>query len=271
VTALTAASRRIAAGDWGVRLPVRSGDELGQMSAAFNRMAEELGRQRELRHRLVNAIAHELNTPLSVIQLEVEAMRDGMQGPDQAAEGVLREIELLRGLVEDLSFLAETDAGMLQTHPRPVGLLDLVERARVRWQSQADAAGIVLTVEWAGAGKDGPQVMADPMRIEQVLGNLLSNALRYTPPGGSVTVRVLASEEEAHVVVQDTGEGIPAADLPHIFERFYRADRSRSRSTGGRGLGLSIVRQVVEAHGGRVWVESQVGVGSTFGFSLPLA
>ena len=271
VTALTGASRRIAAGDWNVRLPVRSGDELGQMSAAFNRMAGELSKQRELRHRLVDAVAHELSTPLSVIQLEVEAMRDRMQSPDQAAGNVVREIDLLRGLVDDLALLAETDAGTLQIHPQPTDLLELAEQARTRWRPQADAAGIELAVEWAGPEGSGPQVLADPMRIGQVLGNLLSNALRYTPPGGSITVRVVTSGDEAHVIVQDTGEGIPAADLPHVFERFYRADRSRSRKTGGRGLGLSIVRQVVESHGGQVWAESTVGVGSSFGFSLPLA
>lgn len=271
VTALTEASQRVAAGDWSVRLPVRSGDELGQMSAAFNRMAGELGKQRELRHRLVNAVAHELSTPLSVIQLEVEAMRDGMQLPDRAAGNVVREIDLLRGLVDDLSLLAETDAGTLQVHPQPTDLLELVEQARTRWQPQANAAGVTLAVEWAGPEGSGPQVMADPMRIGQVLGNLLSNALRHTPPGGSVTVRVVTNGEQAHVTVHDTGEGVPADDLPHVFEHFYRADRSRSRETGGRGLGLSIVRQVVESHGGRAWAESTVGVGSAFGFSLPLA
>ena len=270
VTALTGASRRIAAGDWNVRLPVRSGDELGQMSAAFNRMAGELGKQRELRHRLVDAVAHELSTPLSVIQLEVEAMRDRMQSPDQAAGNVVREIDLLRGLVDDLALLAETDAGTLQIHPQPTDLLELAEQARARWQPQADGAGVTLAVEWAGPGEVGPRVLADPMRIGQVLGNLLSNAFRYTSPGGSITVRVVTSGAKAHVIVQDTGAGIPAADLPHVFERFYRSDRSRSRQTGGRGLGLSIVRQVIESHGGRVWVESTVGVGSAFGFSLPL-
>jgi len=228
VTALTAASKRVAAGDWSVRLPVHSNDELGQMSAAFNRMAGELGRQRELRHRLVDAVAHELSTPLSVIQLEIEAMRDRMQGPDQAADGVLREIELLRGLVDDLALLAETDAGTLQINPQPTDLLELVAQAQARWRPQADAAGIALMVEWAGSEGNGPRVLADPMRIGQVLGNLLSNALRYTAPGGSVTVHVVTSGDEAHVVVQDTGQGIPAADLPHVFERFYRADRVRS-------------------------------------------
>lgn len=271
VTALTAASQRVADGDWSARVPVRSGDELGQMSAAFNRMAGELGKQRELRHRLVNAVAHELSTPLSVIQLEVEAMRDRMQRPDQAAGSVLREIDLLRGLVDDLALLAETDAGTLQIHPQPTDLVSLAEQARTRWQPQTNAAGVTLAVERAGPVDSGPQVMADPMRIGQVLGNLLSNALRYTARGGSITVRVVVSDDEAHVIVQDTGEGIPADDLPHVFERFYRADRSRSRETGGRGLGLSIVRQVVESHSGRVWAESTVGVGSAFGFSLPLA
>jgi signal transduction histidine kinase len=271
VTALTEASRRVADGDWSARVPVRSGDELGQMSAAFNKMAEELGSQRDLRHRLVDAVAHELSTPLSVIQLEIEAMRDRMQSPDRAAASVVREIDLLRGLVDDLALLAETDAGTLQVHPQPTDLVTLVEQARTRWQPQADAAGVTLAVEWAGPEDGGPRMLADPTRIGQVLGNLLSNALRHTPPGGSVTVRVVTADEQAHVTLHDTGEGIPADDLLHVFERFYRVDRSRSRETGGHGLGLSIVRQVIESHGGRVWAESQVGAGSAFGFSLPLA
>ena len=269
VTALTEASRHLASGDHSVRLPVHSDDELGQMSAAFNRMADELSRQRELRNRLVHAVAHELGTPLSVIQLEVEAMEDGMQSPQAAAQAVRREIALLRGLVDDLALLAETDAGTLQIAPKPMDALRLVQEARERWLPQAEAGG--LRLEIVPPAGPLPPVLADPMRIGQVLGNLLANAMRHTPPGGRITIRLLPGQEEVSILVEDTGEGVADEDLPHIFEAFYRADRSRSRRTGGHGLGLSIVRQVVEAHGGRVWVESRLGEGSLFGFTLPLA
>jgi signal transduction histidine kinase len=268
VTALTRASRKMAAGDGDARVPVRSDDELGQMSSAFNSLAEELGRQRELRNRLVDDLSHELSTPLSVIQLEVEAARDGLQSPAEAALAVRREVDLLRRLVDDLELLAETGTDGLTIHPESVDLMALVREARDRWQGQADAAGVELAIEGDGPGRP---LQVDPARIGQVMGNLLSNSLRHTPAGGRVTLRVIRAEEQVHVTVSDTGEGIPAGELPYVFERFSRTDRARSRQTGGRGLGLSIVRRIVELHGGRAWVESQVGEGTTFGFSLPLA
>jgi signal transduction histidine kinase len=244
------------------------------MGVAFNAMAASLETQRALRNRLVDDVAHELNTPLSVIQLELEALRDGMQTPAEAAARVGAEIKHLRNLVDDLATLAESDEEMLQLNLKTVDLGKLAAEAALRWQSPAEAAEISLQLNIP----DGlPPVQADPARIAQVFGNLLSNALAHTPQGGRVTISLRAqqpaspadSPELVAVTVTDTGEGIPPEDLPHVFERFYRADRSRTRTTGGRGLGLAIVRRIIERHGGRVWVESQPGAGSTFGFALP--
>jgi signal transduction histidine kinase len=267
VTALTEATRHIADGQWTTRIPVQATDELGQMSAAFNKMAETLEQQNALRMRLVDDMSHELNTPLSVIQLELEALRDEMQTPAEAVEHVQREIELLRSLLSNLTLLAETDAGALQLNREPLDLAELTAGAVARWQPKADTAGIDVRLTVAPAL---PPVQADRLRLTQVLGNLLANALEHTPPGGRVEVQCRREDSRVVTIVKDTGDGISAADLPHVFDRFYRADRSRSRNTGGRGLGLAIVREIIELHGGRVWVESQPGAGSTFGYSLPL-
>ena len=181
VTALTTATRRLADGDWNERLHVRSEDELGQMSAAFNEMVDQLQVQRRLRHRLVNDVAHELNTPLSIIQLEIEALTDGLQSPAEAATALRQEIDLLRNLVGDLEVLAETDAGQISLDARPTNINDLAQEATFRWQARAQVRDIALTVALAG---NLPFVLADADRIQQVLGNLLSNALRHTPAGG---------------------------------------------------------------------------------------
>ena len=273
VTALTEATRQLASGDWATRLSVRSSeDELGQMSAAFNAMAQALETQRELRSRLVDDIAHELNTPLSVIQLELEALKDGMQTPEQAMVHVGREIELLRNLADDLTLLSETDKGTLQLDLDPTDLVKLTAESVARWRRRAEAAGVELRMK---PSQPLPLVEADRLRLSQVLGNLIANALRYTPRGGCIEVKcrksVDAGKECLLTSVSDNGEGIPPDDLPYIFDRFYRADRSRSRRRGGRGLGLAIVKQIVELHGGRVWVESQPGEGSAFYYSLPLS
>ncbi len=272
VAALTEATRQLASGNWAARLPVPSEGELGQMSAAFNTMAQALETQRELRSRLVDDIAHELNTPLSVIQLELEALKDGMQTPEQAMVHMGREIELLRNLADDLTLLSETDKGTLQLDLEPIDLVKLTTESVARWRRQSEAAGVELRME---PSEPLPLVKVDRLRLAQVLGNLISNALRHTSRGGGIEVKCRESVDDGRgcllTSVSDNGEGIPAEDLPYVFDRFYRADRSRSRRRGGRGLGLAIVKQIVELHGGRVWVESQPGVGSTFYYSLPLS
>jgi signal transduction histidine kinase len=282
VTALTLATGKIAQGEWAHRLDVTSTDELGQMSAAFNTMAEDLQTQKDLRSRLVNNVAHELNTPLSIIQLELEALNDGMQAPDAAVRNVRREIDLLHNLVNDLALLAATDEGVLQLQRKPTDISALVAEEVARWKSHAEADQLQLTFHRPKNAL--PQISVDALRITQALGNLIANAIRHTPAGGDITL--LLEQVDAlppkHrppsqisgpyllLTIKDTGEGIPESHLHNIFERFYRADPARSRNTGGRGLGLAIVRQIIEMHQGSIWVESEKGKGSTFGLVFPL-
>lgn len=286
VTALTHAAQQVADGATDARLPVTNQNELGQMSATFNQMAEALATQRALRQRLVNDLSHELNTPLSVIQLEMQALRDGLQTPTQAFDQVQGEIELLRNLVRDLNNLEATDNGCFRLQGEPVDLVALAQRAIKRWQAKVENKGVTLTL--TPSADLLPITEADPARLLQVLGNLLDNALRHTETGGAIAVACQvatlaglalppayrpspASAEPGLVVtVSDTGCGIPTADLPHLFERFYRVDSSRNRQSGGRGLGLAIVRQIIVAHGGHVWAQSVEGEGSRFGFWLPI-
>jgi signal transduction histidine kinase len=286
VQALTHAARRLAAGHWDEKLPVQSEDELGQMTAAFNDMADELTRQTRLRRQMVADMAHELRTPLSVLQLELEAMEDGLQSPAEATRSLRGELHLLTQLVNDLHILAQTEAGELPLHLEPTDLAALVDETVARWQGRAAARGIQLTAQVAG---DLPSVNIDRTRISQVLTNLLSNALRHTPEGGRISIQLSVISDQINaddrlitdhcllftdhcllITVRDTGEGIPSEDLPYIFERFYRVDRARRRDTGGAGLGLAIARQLVELHGGRIWAESEEGAGSTFAFVLPV-
>ena len=266
--ALTAAARDLAAGNWNQQLVVRSGDEFGQMTAAFNDMAAEITRQSALRRRLVADVAHELRTPLSVLRLELEAVEDGFQSSQDAVAHVGEELAMLESLINDLSLLARAEAGDLPLNLQLEDLGALIEATVQRWQGRAGARGLTLTAQVEASL---PLIELDRLRISQVLTNLLSNALRHTPSGGRIEVCVRSTGEKNALLVSigDTGEGIPPDILPHIFERFYRADPARSRETGGAGLGLAIARQAVELHDGRLWVESELGVGSTFCFTLP--
>jgi histidine kinase len=200
-----------------------------------------------------------------------------MQTPGEAIPRVRQEIELLRSLVNDLALLAETDKGALHLKRTPLKLHALVEEAMTRWRSQAETAGIEIQLI---TPTKLPPVNADHPRITLVLGNLIANAIQHTPSGGRIELRVAEAAAVPGIEappgpyiltsVRDTGQGIPEEDLPHIFERFYRVDPSRNRSTGGRGLGLAIVRQIIELHDGYVWAESTEGVGSLVGFALPV-
>jgi signal transduction histidine kinase len=267
--ALTAAARDLADGNWDRQLPVRSQDEFGQMTAAFNEMAAEMTRQRTLRRRLIADVAHELRTPLSVLRLEVEAAADGMQSPQDALAHAGAELGLLERLMQDLTLLAKADAGEMTLDLKREDLGALVGSTVQRWHGAANAQGLELT---ANVEPGLPFVVIDRVRITQVLTNLLSNALRHTAAGGRIEVEVRRQQEGAGVLVsvRDTGEGIPQELVPHLFDRFYRVDAARSREKGGSGLGLSIVRQVIESHGGSIWVESELGRGSRFLFTLPL-
>jgi two-component system OmpR family sensor kinase len=267
VTRLTAAARRIAGGDLSQRVPETGSAEMAALGQAFNRMTADLEKAEELRRNMVADLAHELRTPLSVIQGNLRAILDGVYPLEQAEIATLYdETRLLNRLVDDLRELALAEAGQLRLERRPVAPADLVSRAMESARVQAAAKGIALQADLT---EDLPLMDVDPQRIGQVLGNLLNNALVHTPSGGEVIVTAKPSDSEVEFSVRDTGEGIASEDLPYIFERFYRADRSRAM--GGTGLGLAIAKQLVEAHGGRIEVESEVGRGTWFAFTLPVA
>lgn len=261
------AARRMAKGDLGQRVDIGGSGELAELGEAFNLMASTLSRDRELRQNMVADIAHELRTPLSIIQGNVEAMLDGVLEPDKENLSSLhQETLLLARLVEDLRTLSLAEAGQLRFQPRSLDLRDLSSQVIEGFQTQLDSKRISVALE---VPSHLPQAWADPDRTAQVLRNLLSNAVRYTPEGGRIILRLASEADRISVSVEDTGPGIPPEDLPHVFDRFYRVDRSRTRSTGGSGLGLAIVKQLVEAQGGRVWAESRLSRGSTFSFYLP--
>ena len=268
VTALTEATQAIAQGDT-TRLPVTSSDELGRMSEAFNRMTSTLETQRDLRRRLINDVSHELNTPLSVIQLEAKGLRDGLQTPESASDHIIKEVDRLRGLVTDLDWLAETDQGELRLTLEATSIYELLTAEVGRWQPQSQARQVELSLQVSG---NLPDMDIDRMRMSQALGNVLSNAIHNTQAGGNIVLRAgLESGEALIISVIDDGIGIPAEDLPHVFDRFYRTDQSRSRGIGGTGLGLAITQAIVEAHGGTVAVASDgPEQGATVTFRLPL-
>jgi signal transduction histidine kinase len=264
---LTGAAEAIAAGDLSQRVTLRTGDEIGRLGRAFNTMADALDQAERLRRHMVADIAHELRTPLSLVQGSLEAILDGMYELNlENVDSVHEETLVLTRLVNDLRDLALAEAGQLRLEEEDVDMTDLITRSAERFRAQAAEQGVSLATDLS---TDLPTVRGDRQRISQVLINLLSNALRYTPAGGQVVVAAQPGSAEVLVSVADTGEGIASEDLPYVFERFYRADKSRARTSGGSGLGLAISRQIVEAHGGRIWAESQMGVGSTFAFTLP--
>ena len=265
---LKTAARRVAAGDLAQRVAVHSDDELGEVGTAFNEMATALARQEDLRRQLVADVAHELRTPLAVMRVELESLQDGLTKPTPEVVASLgEEVGLLSRLVEDLRLLSLMDAGQLSLQLQPVAPAEAVPRVLQQVSATAERKGVALRADLPA---DLPAVRADPDRLQQILLNLLNNALRHMPAGGTVRLSALAEGTALHVQVADTGEGIAAEDLPHVFDRFYRADASRSRATGGTGLGLSIARGLVEAMGGRIWVESSPGQGAAVHFTLPI-
>lgn len=270
IHALTAAVQRMEAGDRSARVPVkgRRQDEVGRLSHAFNAMAVSMEENERQRQAMVSDIAHELRNPLTNVRGYLEGVQDGLVPLDEALiASLLEESTLLGRLVDDLQDLALADAGRLHLHPELLDAADLVEQVTAAHRAAAAVAGVTVTADV----RPPVRVEADPGRLRQALGNLVGNALRYTPSGGQVTVSAFACDGQATISVGDTGAGIPPEHLPHIFDRFYRADVSRSRETGGSGLGLAITRHLVEAHGGTIEARSTEGVGSTFTIRLPLA
>ncbi|MBI3942736.1 MAG: HAMP domain-containing protein [Chloroflexi bacterium] len=270
IQAMMQASQRIAAGDYHQRVQILSEDELGALVSSFNRMAETLEQTERRRVELIGDLAHEFRTPLSSIRSIMEGLVDGVLPADPATFlDIQREISRLQRLVNDLLELSRAEAGQISLEIQPAAVSNLIHTAADRLQPQFDDKGVDLDV---AVSQDLPLVRVDPGRLAQVLLNLLGNALQYTPSGGRVTIRAWHEGHAIAIAVQDTGIGIPAEALPHIFERFYRVDKSRARTGGGSGIGLTIARHLVEAQGGRIWAESPgPGQGSILTFTLPLA
>ncbi|HEV7427308.1 MAG TPA: ATP-binding protein [Thermoanaerobaculia bacterium] len=266
VERLTAAARRMESGDLAVRVEPAGGAELAALAHGFNAMAAALDRNEEQRKRMVSDVAHELRAPLTNIRCELESMQDGLTAPTPERIASLHEETMhLAHLVDDLQDLALAEAGRLEIDALPVSVSSLVRRAAAGMERQARERGVTIQC----SGDDEIVVLADARRTVQILTNLLTNAVAHIEKPGDVRITWERRENEVIIRVIDSGVGIAPDELPRIFERFYRVDVSRSRSTGGAGLGLSIVRQLVAAQGGRVWAESAVGAGSTFSFTLP--
>jgi len=271
---LTAAAGAVAQGQFDQEVPVGSRDELGQLSRAFNDMTGRLRAARQLQTDFVANVSHELRTPLTSVKGLVETLRDGAvddpQVRDRFLETVESETDRLIRLVNDLLLLSRADSEALGLQRSAVDMAALARSAANRLAPRAEAQGLTLRVETHG---DVQPAWADPDRIEQVLLNLLDNAIKYSRPGGTVTVSVQEGEpgRPVRVQVRDEGIGIPAEELPHIGQRFYRADRARSRAAGGSGLGLAIAKALVQAHGGELSIESQEDHGTVVTFTVPTA
>jgi len=271
VHTISHASQRIADGHYDERVPVRGSDELSQLASRFNRMAERLDQVETLRRRLIGDVSHELRTPLTAIQGSMEGLMDGvLPASNETFQQLHAEAERLNRLVDDLQELSRVEARAYPLNLQPVDLAPLVGRVTKWLAPQAAARRISLTVQIPDRL---PRPLADEDRLVQVLTNLTANGLQYTSAGGDVTIAANPGDREVQVSVRDTGIGIPPEQLSHIFDRFYRVDKSRSRQAGGgSGIGLTIARALIEAHGGRIWAESEgEGKGSVFKFTLPIA
>lgn len=269
VQLLTGAAQRLSLGDLSQRVKIAGNDEVAELGRAFNQMAESLQRAQESRRAMTADIAHELRTPLAVQRANLEALQDGVYELTPAnLEPILEQNRLLTRLVEDLRLLALADAGQLKMELTPTDLTSLLGQMVERFRAQVEAQQVSIQLQ---SPSKRPILMLDPMRFEQVLGNLLSNALRYTPPGGEIQIQLTTSPSQVTVAIRDTGPGIPEEALPFIFERFYRADRARSRQEGGSGLGLAIARQIVEAHGGQLTAANHPEGGAVFTICLPVS
>ena len=266
--ALTGAAQKIAEGQLEQQVQVNSKDEIGRLAMAFNRMSQEVARGHQLRKQMTADIAHDLRTPLTVIAGYVEAMRDGVLKPTpERLSLIYTEIERLQDLVGDLKMLSQVDAGELPLHPQAIDPRSLLEHAQAPFQHHAATQQVNLHVQ---ADPGLPAVLIDEARMMQVFGNLITNALRYTPPGGEICLQARTKGGQVILVVRDTGSGIDPEELPFIFDRFHRADKSRHTDQGESGLGLAIVKALVEAHGGHVRAESTLGVGTTVSIELPV-
>ncbi len=270
------ASQRISEGHYNERVQVPGDvskdelDELSQLALRFNRMAASLEQTEVIRRQLIADVTHELRTPLTAVKGSMEGLIDGVLPADEGTfQQIISEAERLQRLVNDLQELSRVEAGAYELNIHSYRVSDLLAAVEARLGRQFEEKGVILEITLPN---DLPQVLADEDRIGQVLLNLVGNALQYTPPGGKVQVTATAQRGEVYIAVSDSGMGIPAEHLPHLFTRFYRVDKSRSRAGGGSGIGLTIAKYLVEAQGGSIWAQSEgAGRGSTFTFSLPTA
>jgi len=268
LNAVTRAAERIAEGHLDQQVEVTSQDEIGQLAQAFNMMSARLKQSEELRRQMTVDIAHELRTPVSVIKGDMEALVDGIYpATRQTFESLLEETHRLSRLIDELRELTLLEAGELILERRDTDLAQLIQKLVRAFEPKAEASQITMRCQ---INDTLPSLLADGDRIAQVVRNLLSNAMRYTPRGGTVAVDLKQQGDALVCAVSDTGPGLSAEDAKHVFQRFWRTDHSRARHSGGSGLGLSISKRLTEAHGGELWVDSEPGKGSTFGFSLPL-
>lgn len=264
---LTQAAEALALGDLSQRVEVRGKDELGTLAQTFNKMASSLEQAEESRRAMTSDIAHELRTPLAVQRANLEALQDGVYPLDQEnLSRILEQNQMLTRLVDDLRTLAQTDSDTLTLEKHPRNLAKLLEQISENFKPQASRKNIKLTYL---PPSTCPNLEVDARRINQVINNLMDNALQHTPEGGEIILTIECLESAIEITVRDTGPGIPPTSLPHIFERFYRADQSRARDKGGGGLGLTIARRLVEAHGGTLTAENHPQGGAMFTLSLP--
>jgi two-component system OmpR family sensor kinase/two-component system sensor histidine kinase BaeS len=265
---IMSATDAIARGDLSVRLRETTPGELGNLARRFNNMVAELERSERQRRNMTADVAHELRTPLHIIQGNLEGMLDGVYEPtSENITDTLDETRLLARLVDDLQTLSLAEAGQLPLHPTRFLLADLLADSATGFESRAAAQKVELRVD---APDSSLELEADYDRMLQVLGNLLTNALHHTPENGEISLRAEAIPDGVKIIVNDTGAGISLQDLPYIFDRFWRGDKSRARTEGSSGLGLAITKQLVLAHGGRINAESKLGEGTTFVIELPI-
>ncbi len=267
VKELQSAAQRLGKGDFSQRVDISDKSEIGELASTFNSMADNLQRNEQLRQHMVSDIAHELRSPLTNVRGYLEAIKDGViQADHDTISSIYGETILLSRLINDLQELSLAEAGELKLSLQPEDVSELVKQSIAAVQAKASEKDIALSHD-IPAGL--PRVNIDFLRIKQVLLNLLENALAHTPHGGRIDIAAKPVNGFVEISVSDNGEGIPAADINNIFERFHRVDKSRSRSTGGSGLGLTISRYIIEEHKGKIWAHSEVGKGSCFSFTLP--
>jgi signal transduction histidine kinase len=269
VKELRSAAQRLGKGDFSQRVDIKDKSEIGDLASSFNSMAGNLQRDEQLRQHMVSDIAHELRSPLTNVRGYLEAINDGVMQPDKATiSSIYDETVLLSRLIDDLQELSLAEAGELKLYCQPEDIAELVKQSITAIQAKASEKGLEVS---SHLPPGLPPVNIDFLRIRQVLLNLLENALAHTPAGGRINIAAKLNAGFVEVSVSDTGEGIPADEINNIFERFHRVDKSRSRSTGGSGLGLTIAMYIVEEHKGKIRVESEPGKGSSFKFTLPVA